>query len=89
MRAGAEADDDAGCGGRQEDLAGALGRDAVPERGAHAWGLHPQGAGSFERIGISGEVVVADNGSTDGSQEIAEELERASCRSKDVATAPR
>jgi glycosyltransferase involved in cell wall biosynthesis len=29
---------------------------------------------SFERIGISGEVVVADNGSTDGSQEIAEEL---------------
>ena len=30
--------------------------------------------GSFERIGISGEVVVADNGSTDGSQQIAEEL---------------
>jgi glycosyltransferase involved in cell wall biosynthesis len=29
---------------------------------------------SFERIGISGEVVVADNGSTDGSQRIAEEL---------------
>ena len=29
---------------------------------------------SFERIGIAGEVVVADNGSTDGSQEIAEEL---------------
>jgi glycosyltransferase involved in cell wall biosynthesis len=29
---------------------------------------------SFDRIGISGEVVVADNGSTDGSQEIAEEL---------------
>jgi glycosyltransferase involved in cell wall biosynthesis len=29
---------------------------------------------SFERIGISGEVVVADNGSTDGSQQIAEEL---------------
>ena len=29
---------------------------------------------SFERLGISGEVVVADNGSTDGSQEIAEEL---------------
>jgi glycosyltransferase involved in cell wall biosynthesis len=29
---------------------------------------------SFARIGISGEVVVADNGSTDGSQQIATEL---------------
>jgi glycosyltransferase involved in cell wall biosynthesis len=29
---------------------------------------------SFERIGIAGEVVVADNGSADGSQQIAEEL---------------
>ena len=29
---------------------------------------------SFERIGIAGEVVVADNGSTDGSQEIATQL---------------
>jgi glycosyltransferase involved in cell wall biosynthesis len=29
---------------------------------------------SFKRLGIDGEVVVADNGSTDGSQEIAEEL---------------
>jgi glycosyltransferase involved in cell wall biosynthesis len=29
---------------------------------------------SFHRIGISGEVVVADNGSTDGSQQIAEDL---------------
>jgi Glycosyl transferase family 2 len=30
--------------------------------------------GSMERLGIDGEVVVADNGSTDGSQQIAEEL---------------
>ena len=29
---------------------------------------------SFARIGIEGEVVIADNGSTDGSQQIAEEL---------------
>ena len=44
---------------------------------------------SFERIGISGEVVVADNGSTDGSQQIAEELMHASFRSSGAATAPR
>jgi hypothetical protein len=29
---------------------------------------------SIERLGLAGEVVIADNGSTDGSQQIAEEL---------------
>src|SRR6478735_7165470 len=29
--------------------------------------------GSLERLGLTGEVIVADNGSTDGSQAIAEE----------------
>ncbi len=29
---------------------------------------------SFERLGISGEVLVADNGSSDGSQKIAQSL---------------
>src|SRR5215831_11044374 len=29
---------------------------------------------SFERLDVSGEVVVADNGSTDGSQKIAQDL---------------
>jgi glycosyltransferase involved in cell wall biosynthesis len=31
-------------------------------------------AQSFERTGISGEIIIADNGSSDGSQEIAHEL---------------
>jgi glycosyltransferase involved in cell wall biosynthesis len=30
--------------------------------------------GSFERLGVSGEVLVADNGSTDGSRQIAADL---------------
>ena len=46
----------------------------MPGRGAYAWHLHPEGSTSFERIGIAGEVIVADNGSTDSSREIAEEL---------------
>ena len=44
---------------------------------------------SFERIGIAGEVVVADNGSTDGSQEIAEELGARVVPVENGATAPR
>ena len=34
--------------------------------------------GSLERLGIEGEVIVADNGSSDGSQAIARELGAAS-----------
>jgi len=36
--------------------------------------LRGQGIAAFREIGIRGEVVVADNGSTDGSIEIAENL---------------
>ena len=45
---------------------------------------------SFERIGIAGEVVVADNGSTDGSQaDRRRSSERASFLSSSAATARR
>ena len=44
---------------------------------------------SFERLGIAGEVVVADNGSTDGSQAIARRSGLGSCRSPQRATAAR
>ena len=39
--------------------------------------------------GIRGEVIVADNGSTDGSQQIARDLARASCRWNSAATEAR
>ena len=48
------------------------GRDALPQRGRDAGDVHPQGqATAIAALGIAGEVVVADNGSTDGSQDIA------------------
>src|SRR4029453_541687 len=54
----------------------ALGRDSVPRRGAHDRNGHQQGAGTLptpRHLGIAGEVGVADNGSTDGSQAVAGE----------------
>ena len=42
-------------------------RHALPQRGGHAGDLHPQGARRHGDAGIAGEVIVADNGSTDGS----------------------
>ena len=36
--------------------------------------MHPQGVARDARDGIVGEVIVADNGSTDGSQDIAAAL---------------
>ena len=45
---------------------------------------------SFATLGVVGEVVVADNGSTDGSQDIARRRGRASSStSRGAATAPR
>ena len=38
---------------------------------------------------VSGEIIIADNGSTDGSQSIAEAGGRASCRLRLKATAAR
>ena len=53
--------------------AGTDGVDAVPQRGGDARGVHPQGAGRASIASASSaEVVIADNGSTDGSQDIAE-----------------
>ena len=46
--------------------------DAVPERGGDAGACVEQGASAAcGAAGIAGEVVIADNGSTDGSQAIA------------------
>jgi hypothetical protein len=44
---------------------------------AHAGGVHRQGAGYFRRAGVAGEVLIADNGSTDGSVELAQAPRRA------------
>ena len=46
----------------------AVDRDALPERGEDARDLHPQGEVALEKEGIAGEIIVSDNGSTDGSQ---------------------
>ena len=49
-----------------------FGRHAVPQRGRHARHVHPEGEARDHRAGIDAEIIVADNGSTDGSQDIAE-----------------
>ena len=65
-----------------------LGRDPVPERGGDHRDLHRQGTRArWSGPACSGEVVVADNGSVDGSPEIARPRERASCTSRGGATA--
>ncbi len=46
--------------------------DALPQRGRDAGGLRSQGNGiSWSSHGVAGEVLIADNGSTDGSQDLA------------------
>ncbi len=69
---------DRGCSSRESSGAGCLGgrdlRDhALFERGADGRSVCGQGAAGIARTGRRGEVVVADNGSTDGSQQIARE----------------
>ena len=46
----------------------------MSERGRHARDLHRKGPARFREAGIDGEVIVADNGSTDGSPDIAAAL---------------
>ena len=41
----------------------------------------------MKRLGVRGEVIVADNGSTDGSQSLATNLGRELCRSRRADTA--
>ena len=44
---------------------------AVPERGRNPGGLRARGRGGAGRGGVTGEVLVADNGSSDGSPALA------------------
>ena len=48
-----------------------VGRNALPERGRDARHLHQQGRGRGAARASTARSIVADNGSTDGSQEIA------------------
>jgi len=48
-----------------------LGGHALPERGGDVERCVTSAREAIERAGLAGEVVVADNGSTDGSQELA------------------
>ena len=57
--------------GRVPKLRRSLGRHAVPERGGHAGHCIEKAQRALRQHGIVGEVIVADNGSTDGSQDIA------------------
>ena len=63
----------------------------MPQRGRDAGHLHRQGAAaSSSAPAIAGEVLIADNGSTDGSQEIAASRRRARRRRRaEAATARR
>ena len=49
-------------------------RNALLERTLDPWHLHYKIIVTIERLGLRGEVIVADNGSTDGSQAIAAAL---------------
>ena len=49
---------------------------------AETWRAASQGRAFLTRSGIAAKCVVADNGSTDGSQQIAAGRARASCRSR-------
>ena len=65
-----------------------LGRHPVPERGGEHRGVRPARSRRWRTPGIPGEVIVADNGSEDGSAELAERGRRPRRRtSRAAATA--